>query len=103
MPATDDLEVIRELLTAKPPSQDVNDYVKSRLTAVIAVAEPDPDGERRVRRAARSHRTAAEAARRRRRRLALSSAAAVGALAAGAVGLGAVMGPRGRGGPPRPT
>jgi hypothetical protein len=95
MPATDDLEVIRELLTAKPPSQDVNDYVKSRLTAVIAVAEPDPDGERPVRRDSRSHRTAAEAARRRRRRLALSSAAA---LAAAAVTLVAVVVPGTRGG-----
>jgi hypothetical protein len=98
MPAIDDLEVIRELLTGKPPSQDVNDYVKGRLTAVIAAAEPGPGAGRPVRRDSRSHRTAAEAARRRRRRLALSSAAAVGALAAGAVALVAVMVPGVRGG-----
>jgi hypothetical protein len=45
MPAVDDLEVIHELLTGKPPSQDVNDYVKGRLTAVIA-AGSHPGAER---------------------------------------------------------
>jgi hypothetical protein len=92
MPAIDDLEVIRELLTGKPPSQDVNDYVKSRLTAVIAAAEPGPDTGRPVRRDSRSHRTAAEAARR-RRRLAWRSAAGVATLAAAAVAVVAVVAP----------
>jgi hypothetical protein len=54
MTATDDLEVIRELLTGKPPSQDANDYVKGRLTAVIA-AEAQPP----VRHRPRSRRTVA--------------------------------------------
>jgi hypothetical protein len=93
MPANDDLKVIRELLTGEPPSPDVNDYVKGRLSAVITAAECAPAGGRPGRRNARPHRTAAEAARRRRRRLALSSAAAVGALAAGAVALVAVVVP----------
>jgi len=93
MPATDDLEVIRELLTGKPPSRDVSDYVRGRLSAVIAAGEPGPGAPRLAGRNARSHRTVAEAARRRRRRLALSSAAAVGALAAGAVALVAVVVP----------
>jgi hypothetical protein len=93
MPATDDLEVIRELLTGKPPSSHVSDYVKGRLSAVIAAEEPGPGTGRPAGRNARSYRTVAEAARRRRRRLALSSAAAVGALAAGAVALVAVVVP----------
>ena len=93
MPATDDLEAIRELLAGKPPSQDVNDYVRGRLSAVIAAAEPGPAAGPPVRRGARAHRTAAEAARSGRRRLALSSAAAVGALAAGAVAVLAVVAP----------
>jgi hypothetical protein len=36
MPDIDDLEVIRELLAGKPPSEDVNKYVKGRLTAAIS-------------------------------------------------------------------
>jgi hypothetical protein len=91
MPAIDDLEVIRELLAGKPPSQDVNDYVRSRLTAVIA-ADSDPGAGRSPRRDPRSHRTAAEAARR-RRRLAWRSAAGVAVLAAAAVALVAVVAP----------
>jgi hypothetical protein len=91
MPAIDDLEVIRELLAGEPPSQDVNDYVKSRLTAVIA-ADPDPGAVRSPRRDPRSHRTVAEAARR-RRRLAWRSAAGVAALAAAAVAVVAVVAP----------
>jgi hypothetical protein len=91
MPAIDDLEVIRELLAGKPPSQDVNDYVKSRLTAVIA-ADSDPGAVRSPRRDPRSHRTVAEAARR-RRRLAWRSAAGVAALAAAAVAVVAVVAP----------
>ena len=91
MPATDDLEVIRELLAGKPPSHDVSEHVRGRLSAVIA-AEDGPDG-RPAGRNARSHHTVAEAARLRRRRLALSSAAAVSALAAGAVALLAVVVP----------
>jgi hypothetical protein len=89
MPAIDDLEVIRELLTAKPPSQDVNDHVKSRLTAVIA-ADSGPGAVRSPRRDPRSHRTVAEATRR-RRRLAWRSAAGVAVLAAAAVAVVAVV------------
>jgi hypothetical protein len=91
MPAIDDLEVIRELLAGEPPSQDVNNYVKSRLTAVIA-ADSDPVAVRSPRRDPRSHRTVAEAARR-RRRLAWRSAAGVAALAAAAVAVVAVVAP----------
>ena len=91
MPAIDDLEVIRELLTGKPPSQDVNDYVRSRLTAVIA-ADSEPGAVRSPRRDPRSHRTVADAARR-RRRLAWRSAAGVAALAAAAVAVVAVVAP----------
>ena len=91
MPVIDDLEVIRELLAGKPPSQDVNDYVKSRLTAVIA-ADSDPGAVRSPRREPRSHRTVAEAARR-RRRLAWRSAAGVAVLAAAAVAVLAVVAP----------
>jgi hypothetical protein len=36
MPDIDDLEIIRELLAGKPPSEDVNKYVKGRLTAAIS-------------------------------------------------------------------
>jgi hypothetical protein len=36
MPDIDDLEVIRELLAGKPPSEDLNKYVKGRLTAAIS-------------------------------------------------------------------
>jgi hypothetical protein len=46
MPDVDDLGVIRELLTAKPPSQDVNDHVRTRLNAVIAAAESHTDAMR---------------------------------------------------------
>jgi hypothetical protein len=41
MPDIDDLEVIRELLAGKPPSEDVNNHVKGRLTAAIS-AETRP-------------------------------------------------------------
>jgi hypothetical protein len=58
MPDIDDLEVVRELLTGKPPSQDVNDYVKGRLTAVMA-AESHPAAGRPVRRSPRSRRAVA--------------------------------------------
>jgi len=91
MPAIDDLEVIRELLAGKPPSQDVNGYVKNRLTAVIA-AESDPVAVRSARRGPGPHRTVAEAARR-RRRVAWRSAAGVAALAAAAVAVVAVVAP----------
>jgi hypothetical protein len=91
MPATDDLDVIRELLAGKPPSQDVNDYVKGRLTAVIA-AESDSGAVRSQRRGPHSRRTVAEAARR-RRRLAWRSAAGVAVLAAAAVAVVAVVAP----------
>jgi hypothetical protein len=94
MPAIDDLEVIRELLTGKPPAQDVNDYVKGRLTAVITVAESHPGAERLVPRRPRSGRTVAWVAWRCRRRLALRSVAGVAAaLAAGVVALVAVVVP----------
>jgi hypothetical protein len=36
MPDIDDLQVIRELLAGKPPSEDVNKYIKGRLTAAIS-------------------------------------------------------------------
>jgi hypothetical protein len=97
MPAIDDLEVIRELLTGKPPSQDVNTYVKGRLTAAIEAAELDPGAGRPERSSPRSRRTVAEVVRR-RRRLALRSAAVVAALAAGAVALVVVVVPGGTGG-----
>jgi hypothetical protein len=74
MPANDDLEVIRELLTGEPPSQGVSEYVKGRLTAVIIAAE--------------SHPSTGLVARPRGRRLALRClAGAAAALAAGAVAL----------------
>jgi hypothetical protein len=41
MPDIDDLEVIRELLAGKPPSEDVSNYVKGRLTGAI-IAETRP-------------------------------------------------------------
>jgi hypothetical protein len=91
MPANDDLEVIRELLTGKPPSQDVNNQVRGRLAAVMA-AEPDAAAGRPLRRGLRPHRTVAEVVRR-PRRLAWRSAAAVAALAAGAVAVVAVVVP----------
>jgi hypothetical protein len=100
MPDIDDLEVIRELLTGKPPSQDVNDYVTGRLAAVIAAAESHPGAGRPMRRSPRSRRTVAGVAQRRGRRLALRSLAGVAAvLAAGAVALVAVGVPGGIGGP----
>jgi hypothetical protein len=93
MPANDDLEVIRELLTGKLPSQDVNDYVRGRLTAVIA-AESHPGAGRPVRRSPRSRRAVAGVGRLHRRRLALRPVAGVAAaLAAGAVVLVAVVVP----------
>jgi hypothetical protein len=52
MPAIDDLDVIRDLLAGDLPSQDVNDSVKVRLTAVIA-AESHPGAGRPVRRSPR--------------------------------------------------
>jgi hypothetical protein len=104
MPDIDDLEVIRELLTGKLPSQDVNDYVKGRLNAVMAAAESHPGAGRPVRRTPRSRRTVAGVAWQQRRRLALRSVAGVAAaLAAGAVALVAVGVPgarhNGTGGP----
>lgn len=51
MPDVDDLGVIRELLlTADPPTQDVNDYVRARLNAVIAAAGSHPGAARSARR-----------------------------------------------------
>ena len=97
MPDIDDLEVIRELLAGKPPSQDVNDYVKGRLTAVIAAAESHQGAGRPVRRSPRSHRTVAGAAPLRRRQLAVRSVAgAAAALVAGAVALAVVVVPGAR-------
>jgi hypothetical protein len=58
MPEIDDLEVIRELLTGTLPSQDVNDHVKGRLTAIIA-AESHPGAGLPVRRGPRPRRTVA--------------------------------------------
>jgi hypothetical protein len=88
MPDIDDLDVIRELLTGKPPSQDLNDYVKGRLDAVIAAAESHPAAGRPVRRSTRTHRAVATIPRLRRRRLALRPAAALAAaLAAAAMAL----------------
>ena len=89
MPDIDDLEVIRELLTGKPPAQDVNDYVKGRLNAVMAAAESHPGAGRPVCRTPSSHRTVAGAARR-------AQAAGAGARRPGWRSAG--RGRRGRGG-----
>jgi hypothetical protein len=91
MPDIDDLDVIRQLLTGKPPSRDVNDYVRSRLNAVVASAESHPAAGRLARRSFRSRRTVAGDPRWRHPRVALGWAAGVAALAAGAVALVAVV------------
>jgi hypothetical protein len=93
MPASDDLEVIRALLRGDPPSQEVNDYVKGRLTDVIAAAHTHPGGGRPAR-ASRHWPGPAAGAARGHRRLALRVAGgAAGVLAAAAVALAAVVVP----------
>jgi hypothetical protein len=90
MAAIDDLEVIRELLAAEPPSLNVNDHVKGQLNAVIAAAESHQGAGRPARHGPRARRTVAGLARQRRRRLVLRSVAgAAAALAAAAVALAA--------------
>lgn len=102
MPEIDDLAVIRELLTGKPPSQEVNDYVKGRLTAVTAAAEPFSGAGRPVRRVSRSRATVAGGTRLRHRRLVLRLTA--GAVAAAAVAFATVVVPgAGRGGLRQPA
>jgi len=94
MPANDDLDAIRELLTEKLPSRQVNDYVKNRLTDVIAVADSPPGAGRPVRRSPRPRRSVSAVVRQRRRRLVLRSLAeAAVVLAVGAVALVAVVRP----------
>jgi len=89
MAAIDDLEVIRELLAGRPPSQGVNDYVKGRLTAAIATVESHPGARRQVRRGPGSRRTVAGAARSRRQLVLRLVAGAAAGLAAAAVALAA--------------
>jgi hypothetical protein len=85
MPVSDDLGVIRALLTAEPPSPEVNRYVKGRLTDVmVAAAHTYPGDGRPGRRGPRWRRAGGGAGR--RRRLALRVAGGVAAaLAASAV------------------
>jgi hypothetical protein len=82
MADVDDLEVIRELLSGEPPSEDVSNYVKARLTAVIAAGESRQGARRPARGGPRSYRSVAGVI---GRRLVLCSVAGVAALAAGAV------------------
>ena len=55
MPDVDDLGVIRELLCAEPPSQDVNEYVRARLNAAIAAAGSQPGATRSARQPGSRH------------------------------------------------
>jgi hypothetical protein len=94
VPASDELKVICELLTEKLPSPEVNDYVKGRVTEVIATADSPPRAGRPVRRSPRPRRSVSAVVQQRRRRLVLRSlAGAVATLAAGAVALVAVVRP----------
>jgi hypothetical protein len=91
MPVSDDLDVIRALLTGEPPSPQVSHYVKGRLTDVIAAHTCPGDG-RPAPRGPRWRRTGGGAGQ--RRRLALRVAGGVAAvLAASAVAVAAAVVP----------